>query len=345
MDVGKSLLAVLNGQKPERRPIWLMRQAGRYLPEYRAVRERAGSFLKLCYNPELAAEVTLQPLKRYDFDAAIVFSDILVVPHAMGANLDFVEGEGPVLSTVRSSADLAKLGKTENLAILGHTHDTLKLVKAGLGERQALIGFCGAPWTVASYLVEGGTSDRAKALAAAREAPEWFAQLIDRLVEVSAEYLIGQARAGAEALQIFDSWAGDLPAEQRKRWCYEPIRKLVSRVRQGAPGVPVIVFARGIGTDHGAVAAETLPNGVSVEQGISLSDVLAGLPEGVAVQGNLTPELLLSGEDEIVRGIEDVLRGVPMSRHVFNLGHGILQQTPPERVSLLVETVRRHDGT
>lgn len=342
--MGKALLEVLRGEHPTRRPVWLMRQAGRYLPEYRFVRQSAGSFLNLCYHPEMAAEVTLQPLRRYDLDASIVFADILVVPHALGCELDFVEQEGPVLSVVRDMASVERLGLGKNAWQFDRVYETLGLVKAGLSAGTSLIGFCGAPWTVASYMIEGRGSDRALALAAARENPPWFGALIKTLIDVSAQYLIGQVRAGAEVLQIFDSWAGDLPAELRDRWVHEPIRQIIDALRLVYPDVPVIVFGRGIGTGHDALARATGGNAVSVEQEEDLTVLLTRLPAHVAVQGNLSPLVLQEGSEALKSEVERICSAMPARRHIFNLGHGIVQQTPPENVSLLVDLIRRHDG-
>lgn len=342
--MGKALLDVLTGRTPERRPVWLMRQAGRYLAEYRAVRQEAGSFLDLCYKPDLAAEVTLQPLRRYDFDASIVFADILVVPHAMGSDLKFVENEGPVLSLVRNMDEVNALSDAKGAWQFERVYETLGKVKAGLAPHVTLIGFCGAPWTVASYMIEGRGSDRAVALAAAAKAEPWFVRLVDRLVDTSIDYLVGQVKAGAEVLQIFDSWAGDLPEGLRARWVHEPIARVVDGVRKVFPGLPVIVFGRGIGNGHAALARATHANAVSVEQDTRLSDVLKDLPAGVAVQGNLAPERLMAGGADMIAATEAICREVPMARHVFNLGHGILQHTPPEHVTALLEAIRKTDG-
>lgn len=251
----KPLLDVLANRMPSRRPVWLMRQAGRYLPEYRDVRTKAGSFLKLCYSPELACEVTLQPLRRFDLDAAILFSDILVVPQAMGLALDFREGEGPVLDTVRDASAVRSLKVAGTFDEFDRVAETVSRVVGGLPAGKALIGFCGAPWTVASYMIEGGSSKRALALEVSRSGSAWFAALIDKLVDVSILYLKQQVAAGAEVLQIFDSWAGDIPSDLRSRWVMEPMARIVQGVRQSYPEVPVIVFARGVGQGHAEIAA------------------------------------------------------------------------------------------
>ena len=341
---GKPLLDVLNSGRPVRRPIWLMRQAGRYLPEYRDVRSTAGSFLNLCYNPELACEVTLQPLRRYDLDAAILFSDILVVPHAMGLSLDFLEGEGPRLQTVGDVVGVERLRSGEVSSEFAAVYETVRRVRGALDGRVGFIGFCGAPWTVASYMIEGGSSKRAKALAVAIENPRWFAMLLERLVESSIIYLLGQIEAGVEVVQIFDSWAGDVPVEVRDRVVTGPMRRIVDGVRAVYPGFPVIVFARGVAADHGDVARATGASAVGVEQGVKLGEVLRSLPVGVAVQGNLAPELLLQSDAVVRSSVFDVLDGVAPDRHIFNLGHGIVPQVKPETVSVLVKAVRDWDG-
>jgi uroporphyrinogen decarboxylase len=337
------LLDVLQNQNPERRPIWLMRQAGRYLPEYREVRAKAGSFLKLCYDPELACEVTLQPLRRYDLDAAILFSDILVVPHAMGLTLDFLEGEGPRLQTVGDLAEVRALGNGVGSREFEAVYGTVSRVKAALDRKIGFIGFCGAPWTVASYMIEGGSSKRASAVKIAVENPEWFSVMMDKLVLTSTEYLLGQINAGVQVVQIFDSWAGDIPGDARNRVVVKPIAEIVAGVRRVHPNFPVIVFARGVGGGHAAVAAATAASAVGLEQDVVLADVLKALPVGVAAQGNLAPETLLEKDDVIVSAIGKVLEGVPMARHIFNLGHGIVPQVKPEAVTTLVNAVRSFD--
>ena len=339
----KPLLDVLMNRTPKRRPIWIMRQAGRYLPEYKKVRQTAGSFLRLCYNPELACEVTLQPLRRFDLDAAILFSDILVVPHAMGLSLDFREGEGPVLETVSSMVDVERLSFEGPIEQFERVWETVGLVRAGLAPHLSLIGFCGAPWTVASYMIEGGSSDRKRALAVAQENPAWFQLLFDKVIEASIVYLLGQVKSGAEALQIFDSWAGDLPVGLLDRLVAGPIKRIVDGVREVYPDFPIIVFARGVSANHGLIARATAPNAVGVEEDVLLRDVLAQLNDNVAVQGNLSPQLLLGSEDALLAGIKSVLDGVPMNRHIFNLGHGITPPTDPSMVEKLVAAVRRHD--
>jgi uroporphyrinogen decarboxylase len=338
------LLRVLKNEQPERRPIWLMRQAGRYLPEYLEVRKTAGSFLKLCYTPELAAEVTLQPLRRFDLDAAILFSDILVVPQAMGLDLAFVENEGPKLETVRDADGVRALRAGGRHDAFERVTETVARVRERLPHTKALIGFCGAPWTVASYMIEGGSSARQLAQSTALENPQWYQDMIAKIIDSSIEYLKMQVTAGAQALQIFDSWASDLDEALTERCIVAPISQIVEGVRAVFPDVPIIVFARGVGERHSAIAAGTRANGVSVEQGRDLGGVLGTLEEGVAVQGNLDPELLLGARDVLMADVARICSSVPKRRHIFNLGHGISQHTKPEAVTSVIAAVREYDG-
>lgn len=334
-----ALLDVLMGRPAQRRPMWFMRQAGRYLPEYRAVREKAGSFLDLCYNPELAAEVTLQPLRRYDLDAAILFADILVVPHAMGLSLRFAEGEGPVLDTVRSMAEVAALKPVAGTHEVAQVCRTVALTREGLGPQHALIGFCGAPWTVASYMIAGGSSDRVVAKIAAYRREPWFGVLIDRLVKESTDYLCAQAVAGAQAVQIFDSWAGDLVGSEVDEFVVKPIAAITAGVKARHPDLPVIVFARGIGAGQKKAAAIPGANAVGIETELDLRE----LPANVVVQGNLDPVVLLAGEAVARREVQRVCGQIDRQRHIFNLGHGIRVGTDPEVVGAVVDAVRKLD--
>jgi uroporphyrinogen decarboxylase len=321
-----------------------MRQAGRYLPEYRQVREKAGSFLKLCYNPQLACEVTLQPLRRFDFDAAILFSDILVVPQAMGLALDFREGEGPVLQTVASMADVENLRSVGDFWEFSKVWETVGLVKSELDADKALIGFCGAPWTVVSYMIEGGSSDRRRALGVALDNPQWYGRLIDKVIEASIFYLLGQIKAGAETVQIFDSWAGDVPVAAQERLVIEPIKRIVDGVRAVYPQFPIIVFARGVSGEHGAVARGTAASAIGLEENVKISAVLEVVPAQVAVQGNLAPAALLGSAESLKAEVFRILEGVPVARHIFNLGHGITPQVEPVMVGKLVDYVRDFDA-
>jgi uroporphyrinogen decarboxylase len=326
-------------------PVWLMRQAGRYLPEYRAVRARAGSFLDLCYTPALAAEVTLQPIRRYGFDAAILFSDILVVPHALGQDIEFIEGEGPRLEPVRTEQNVARLNASATRSRFGAVCETVARLRQDLPNATALIGFCGAPWTVATYMVAGrGTPDQADARLWAYREPESFSGLIDLLVEVSIDYLSMQRDAGADALLIFDTWAGSLPPAEFDRWVVQPTARIVEGVRARHPAVPIIGFPRGAGQKIARYVALTGVQGVGCDTGMELEHMAElAKTERVAVQGNLDPLLVVAGGPELERqvgAILDALKGVP---HIFNLGHGIVPETPPENVARLVELVRQRE--
>lgn len=334
-----ALLDVLMRRPAERRPMWFMRQAGRYLPEYRAVREKAGSFLDLCYNPELAAEVTIQPLRRYDLDAAILFADILVVPHAMGLSLKFAEGEGPVLQTVRSLEEVGALRPVAGSHEVSQVCRTVQLTRERLAPGKALIGFCGAPWTVASYMIAGGGSDRVVAKVAAYQRQPWFCALIDRLVKESVDYLCAQADAGAQAVQVFDSWAGDLVGTELDDFVLKPIGAIVNGVKARHPDLPVIVFARGVGVNQKRAAALEGASAIGVETEFDLAE----LPKDVVVQGNLDPVALLAGVPVVEAEVRRICGSVDRQRHIFNLGHGIRLGTDPAVVGAVVDAVRRFD--
>ena len=337
------LMNVLTGQKGERRPIWFMRQAGRYLPEYRKVREQAGSFLELCYSPQLAAEVTLQPLRRFDIDAAIIFSDILVVPHAMGNGLTFIEGEGPKLETVRGDSDLLRLKSGLGSQQFKSVAVSVSEVRRDLDPSISLIGFCGAPWTVASYMVEGGGSERALVRRIAYQKERWFKDLISRLVESSIEYLSIQIESGADVIQIFDSWAGELPGDLLTEYCVEPVRDIIAGVKARFPAVPIIVFAKGVGYRHKEVYSKTKCQAVGVEAESSLEFVQSILPAGAVIQGNLDPLLLLCDDDVVRKHTLELVKSISRDRHIFNLGHGIKPQTNPEVLTAIVKTIRDYD--
>lgn len=321
-----------------------MRQAGRYLPEYREIRGRAGSFLELCYNPELASEVTLQPLRRFDLDAAILFADILVVPHAMGLGLRFAEGEGPVLERVEGSSRVRTLRPVKGSDEAAAVCRTVSLVREALPGKVALIGFCGAPWTVASYMIEGGSSEeRLQARLAAYRRPQWFVDLIDRLIEASCDYLEGQVEAGAEVLQIFNSWAGDLTGPVFDETVIEPIKLIRAELKRRCGKVPVIVFARGAASKHARVAMSVGAEAVGVEQAIELDWVLRELPAHCAIQGNLDPAALLDDSGRLDALTQEVLRQAPMERHIFNLGHGVKPGTDPQALARVITAIRRWD--
>ena len=335
------LIRALQGEVGTRPPIWLMRQAGRYLPEYREVRAQAGSFMRLCYTPELAAEVTLQPIRRFGFDASILFADILLVPDALGQTVEVREGEGPVLPPL-AGPDAVPALRTERLhEHLAPVYETVRILRRELPADVALIGFAGAPWTVATYMIEGGTStDHANALRWASEVPDGLQRLIDLLVDSSIEYLLAQVRAGADAIQIFDTWAGRLPEPAFARFCLAPAAAIVAGLRAEYPDLPVIGFPRGVGDRYRQYVVETGVSGISIDPTVGLDwarDVLQPL---ATVQGNLDPQILVAGGGEMRIAANRILDRLGHGPFVFNLGHGIVPRTPPEHVAELVELVR-----
>lgn len=334
-------LRALSGETLPKPPLWLMRQAGRYLPEYRELRAKAGGFLDLCYNPEWAAEVTLQPIRRFGFDAAILFSDILVIPHALGQKLWFAQGEGPRLEPVADAVRFGEIRDEIDPDVLAPVYETVRRVKAALPKETALIGFCGAPWTVATYMVAGrGTPDQGPAKALFQRDPALFARLIDRLVVSSSAYLNAQIDAGVDAVQIFDSWAGSLGPEDFKRWCIEPTRRIVDLVRGSHPQAKIIGFPRGAGAGIPAYVRDTGIDAVGLETEIERSFVREAIQPLVPVQGHLDPQLLRAGGPELDREIEAIRAAFGGGPFVFNLGHGILPDTPIAHVERLVELVR-----
>lgn len=335
------LLSVLNGENHTPPPLWLMRQAGRYLPEYREIRRTVSSFLDLCLTPRLAAEVTLQPLRRFPFDASIVFSDILVVPYALGQDVRFVEGEGPKLEPVRDGHAVAKLDQTSALGRLSPVYETVERVVAELPASVPLIGFCGAPWTVATYMVEGaGSKDQGRARELAYREPEMFQALIDNLIETSSTYLLGQVEAGCRALQIFDSWAGSLAEDEFSRWCIAPTKTIVSRVKSRAPEIPIIGFPRGAGPSSVRYAKETGVDGIGCDTSLPCAWIRDQLQSLIPVQGNLDPVLLLAGGRQLENRVQSILAALGQGPFIFNLGHGILPETPIEHVERLVALVK-----
>ena len=338
--VTKPLLAVLSGKPVSPNPIWLMRQAGRYLSEYRDLRAKAGDFMTLCFTPEFATEVTLQPIRRFGFDAAILFSDILVIPHALGQHLWFAEGEGPKLEKF-GPADFAKMKAGAANGKLGQIFETVARVKAALPSNVTLIGFAGAPWTVANYMVAGGSSDDSEDLRRfAATHPTELDGLMETLVEATALYLVEQVRAGAEVLQIFESWGGAIPAGMVSKYSVEPIRRIISLVRQKYPSIPFIVFPRGSGMNLSAYVQRTGASGVSIDFQTSLADVRRILPASVATQGNLDPMVLAVGGKSQSDAIERILRDTAGTPHIINLGHGIRQETPVAHVENLISQIR-----
>jgi uroporphyrinogen decarboxylase len=337
----KLFLKALAGERLSTPPIWLMRQAGRYLPEYRETRKQAGGFLDLCYTPELAVEVTLQPIRRYGFDAAIMFSDILVVPDGLGQKVWFEEGVGPRLDPITDKEGLKQLDPSRVLSHLAPVFETLEGLKASLPKETALIGFAGAPWTVATYMVGGrGSPDQGAAKAWAYSDPDGFQELIDLLVQVTGDYLEAQVAAGAEVLQLFDTWAGSLPATQFRRFCLEPIKQLRARLKKSCPEIPVIAFPRGAGAAYAGYFRETGVDAVSIDTSIDPKWAASELQSFGAVQGNLDPLLLVAGGSEMDKAVDHLLETMGNGPFVFNLGHGIVPQTPPEHVAQLVNRVR-----
>ena len=338
--MNKPLLDVLEGRRCTPPPVWLMRQAGRYLPEYRRLREKAGDFLKLCFTPELAAEATLQPVRRFGFDAAILFSDILVIPYALGQPVQFTKGEGPQLEAIANRGGLARLEAELDHRVLAPIYDAIKLSKADLPQGVALLGFCGAPWTVASYMIAGSsTAAQEPARRFAYEDPDGFAELIERLVDASASYLLRQFEAGVDAVQIFDTWAGVLPAEQLRRWCIDPTRRIVAQVRRELPGAKIIGFPRGAGTSLVTYVQNVAVDAIGLDW--TIDPIFAReLQSRLPVQGNLDPFVLLVGGAALNRAVDLALEAFSERPFIFNLGHGILPQTPVAHVERMLERVR-----
>jgi len=337
----KPLMRVLAGERQAVPPVWLMRQAGRYLPEYRALREKAGGFLDLCFNPELAAEVTLQPVRRFGFDAAILFSDILVVPLALGRKVEFLAGEGPKLEPLTDADGVKRLAGSIDASVVAPVYETVRRVRAALDAKTTLIGFCGAPWTVATYMVAGeGTPDQAPARMFAYRDPDTFARLIDRLVDASIAYLVGQLQAGAECVQLFDTWAGVLPEAEFARWSIAPTKRIVDGVRARVEGARIIGFPRGAGAKIARYVTETGVDAVGLDWTQALAfarDIVQPLKP---VQGNVDPLALLAGGAALDREVDVVMEALAGGPFIFNLGHGILPQTPIAHVERMVRRVR-----
>ncbi len=338
----KRLEQALAGEAVWPPPVWLMRQAGRYLPEYREVRARAGDFISLCTSPALAAEVTLQPLRRYGMDAAILFSDILMLPWALGQGLRFAEGEGPRLPPIRDAAGVDALDPSRLREAIAPILETVRLVRAGVGEA-TLIGFAGSPFTVACYMVEGqGTKEFAHVRRMAYSQPGLFAQLMDTVTDATIEYLSAQIDAGAEVVMLFDSWAGVLSPRLFHKHVIMPTKRIVDALAQRHPGIQVIGFPRGAGTLLAAYAAETGVSAVAIDTGVDPAFAIAAVPGHTALQGNLDPMALVAGGEALARetsGILDAMQGRPF---IFNLGHGIVPETPPDHVAMLMQQIRSH---
>lgn len=341
MPTGKPLLDTARGIRQPKPPMWIMRQAGRYLPEYRKVRETAGSFLDLCYAPEFATEVTLQPLRRFDLDAAILFSDILVIPDALGQNVRFEKGEGPVLEPITAQT-LSRLDPDRVIGHLAPVLEALDRIKGQLASDKTLIGFCGAPWTVATYMIGGrGSPDQAAARLFALEHPEAFARLMSLLVDVSAEYLIAQLRAGADMVQIFESWALNLDETSFENYVVGPNKAIVEKVRAVIPDAVITGFPRGAAGKIARYASATGVNVIGLDYATPLAFANEILTEGLTVQGNLDPLRLVVGGAQMEERAREIVEAFKHRPHIFNLGHGIVPQTPIENVARLIEVVKQ----
>lgn len=344
LETQKPLLSVLNGGNPKRIPVWLMRQAGRYLPEYRKLRAERGGFLELVYDPEAAAEITLQPIRRFGFDGAILFSDILIVPHALGQDLRFESGEGPRLSPALVDASLAAIERVP--ARLEPIYRTVEKVKAQLSPETTLLGFAGSPWTVATYMVAGqGSREQAEARAYAYADPEAFRAIIDAIAEMTVDYLSGQIAAGADAVQLFDSWAGSLAPAQFDSWVIAPTARIVASLKARHPRVPIIGFPKGAGAKLAAYARETGVDTLGLDETVDPGWAVRELPQDLPLQGNLDPLALLAGGTALESAVIRILSSFEGRPHIFNLGHGIIKETPIAHVERLLELVRRTPGT
>ena len=338
----KTLLRALGGEVQATPPIWMMRQAGRYLPEYRATREKAGDFLSLCYTPDLAAEVTLQPIRRYGFDAAILFADILLVPQALGADLAFVQGEGPRLSTITDAAGVAGLRPAEAVhETLAPVYETVRILARELPEETTLIGFAGAPWTVATYMIAGrGTPDQGPAHAFKAADRTAFSALIDRIAEATVLYLSAQVTAGAEVVKLFDSWAGSLRGRDFEDFAVKPAARIIAELKALHPGLPVIAFPREAGEGYVGFARATGADCVALDNSVTPEWAATAVQPGGCVQGNLAPHLLVEGGPALVRETRRVVEAFAGGPHIFNLGHGITPDADPDNVARMVEAVR-----
>ncbi|MEP3637769.1 MAG: uroporphyrinogen decarboxylase [Paracoccaceae bacterium] len=338
----KTILRALAGETLPSPPIWMMRQAGRYLPEYKATRAQAGDFLSLCYTPELAAEVTMQPIRRYEFDAAILFADILLLPQALGADLWFVTGEGPRLSTITTSAEFDALKPADTVnEHLSPVYETIKILSRELPSATTLIGFAGSPWTVATYMIAGrGTPDQGPAHRLKAENREVFDSVMERITEATIVYLSAQIEAGVEVVKLFDSWAGSLQGADFQRYSVEPMRRITSALKAAHPHIPVIAFPRGAGARYSGLHTAIGADCIALDDGITVEHAATQVQTGGCVQGNLASFHMVSGGEALVtqtRKIVDALKNGP---HIFNLGHGITPDADPKNVQLMIDTVR-----
>lgn len=342
MSQTKTILRALAGETLATPPIWMMRQAGRYLPEYRATRAQAGDFLSLCYNPELAAEVTLQPIRRYGFDAAILFADILLLPQALGADLWFVTGEGPRLSTIMEAADFDKLKPVDEIDdVLNPIYETVRILRQELPKETTLIGFAGAPWTVATYMVAGcGTPDQGPAHALKAENRDLFEALLARITAGTIEYLSKQIEAGAEVVKIFDSWAGSLKGEDFQKYALEPAREITQALKARHPDIPVIGFPREAGDGYIGFAKATGVDCVALDNSVSAEWAAANVQVDGCVQGNLASSHMVTGGQALVDETKAIVKAFSGGPHIFNLGHGITPDADPDNVQRMIDAVR-----
>ncbi len=342
MSQQKTILRALAGETLPTPPIWMMRQAGRYLPEYKATRAQAGDFLSLCYNPELAAEVTLQPIRRYDFDAAILFADILLLPQALGADLWFVTGEGPRLSTIETMEQVKNLRPVDEIdETLSPIYETVRILSGELPKKTTLIGFAGAPWTVATYMIAGqGTPNQGPAHALKDQHRDVFVALMDRITEGTIEYLSRQIDAGAEVVKVFDSWAGSLEGQDFQDFSVAPIRQIVSALKSRHPDTPIIAFPRGAGSKYEGLHVEMGADCIALDEGVSAEWAAKHVQIGGCVQGNLASPHMVTGGDDLVRETRAICDALSNGPHIFNLGHGITPDANPDNVQLMIDTVR-----
>jgi uroporphyrinogen decarboxylase len=342
MSTDKTILRALAGERQETPPIWMMRQAGRYLPEYRATRAEAGDFLSLCYNSDLAAEVTLQPIRRYGFDAAILFADILLLPQALGVDLWFETGEGPRMSTTTTADELAGLRATADIhETLNPIYETVRILSRELPRETTLIGFAGAPWTVATYMIAGrGTKDQGPAHALKAENRAVFEGILERLTEATIEYLSKQIEAGAEVVKLFDSWAGSLKGEDFVNYALKPAAKITQALKQRHPGIPVIAFPREAGDGYIGFAKATGADCIAIDNSVSAEWVAQNVQPDSCVQGNLASSHMVTGGDDLIQETKRIVNALKGGPHIFNLGHGITPDANPDNVQIMIDTIR-----
>lgn len=342
MSKDKTILRALAGERQETPPIWMMRQAGRYLPEYRATRAEAGDFLSLCYNSDLAAEVTLQPIRRYGFDAAILFADILLLPQALGVDLWFETGEGPRMSTTTTADELAGLRATADIhETLNPIYETVRILSRELPRETTLIGFAGAPWTVATYMIAGrGTKDQGPAHALKAENRAVFEGILERLTEATIEYLSKQIEAGAEVVKLFDSWAGSLKGEDFVNYALKPAAKITQALKQRHPGIPVIAFPREAGDGYIGFAKATGADCIAIDNSVSAEWVAQNVQPDSCVQGNLASSHMVTGGDDLIQETKRIVNALKGGPHIFNLGHGITPDANPDNVQIMINTIR-----